>query len=169
MEIRYRKLTSQESGLYRTIRLECLKNAPEYFGSTYDEQIALPKLAFESYIEAQTPDKFTVGAFDEDKLIGICSVSLETRKKTKHIGEIIQMYVKPEYKGNKIGLHLLQTAMQAAFANPDIEQLLLSVVTTNEPANRVYDEAGFKEYGRLKNNFKADGSYMDQRLMVYYR
>jgi RimJ/RimL family protein N-acetyltransferase len=169
MNITYRKLSPEESRKYKAIRLQCLKNFPEYFGSTYEEQITLPKLPFETYIEEQTPDKFTVGAFDREKLIGICSVSLETRKKTRHIGEIIQMYVNSAYKGKKIGLNLLQAAMQEAFSNPEIEQLKLSVVTTNASANRIYDQAGFKEYGHLKNNFKSDGQYFDQRLMVYYR
>ena len=169
MEIHYRKLASDDSALYRAIRLECLEHFPEFFGATYGEQIALPKLAFETYIEEQKPDKFTVGAFDGDALIGICSVDIETRKKTRHIAEIIQMYVKPEYKGNKIGLHLLQTAMQEAFKDPEVQLLKLSVVTTNESAYRIYDQAGFKEYGRLKNNFRSDGEYADQRLMVYYR
>jgi RimJ/RimL family protein N-acetyltransferase len=169
MKIAYRRLGSTEAQLYRTIRLECLRDFPQYFGSTYEEQIGLPKLAFESYIESQDPNNFTIGAFDGEKLLGICSVHLESRAKTKHIGEIIQMYVKPEYKGRKIGLQLIKAVIAEAFANPRVEQLLLNVVTTNIAANRVYEEAGFVEYGKLKHNFKTGDEYADQRMMVLYR
>lgn len=169
MEIITRRLHSHESGKYRAIRLECLKNFPQYFGSTYEEQVLLAKLAWETFIETQDPHRFTVGAFDDEALIGICGVNLETRAKTQHIGEIIQMYVKPEYSGKKLGLKLIQAAIAEAFKNPLVEQLLLNVVTTNISANRVYEEAGFVEYGILKNNFKYDGEYSDQRMMVLFR
>jgi RimJ/RimL family protein N-acetyltransferase len=169
MEITYTKLSPLESGLYRAIRLECLRDFPQNFGSTYEEQVALPKLAWEEFIEQHSPDKFTIGAFDGDTIIGICSVNLETRKKTRHVGEIIQMYVKPEYSGRKIGLQLIETTIAEAFGVPHVEQLVLSVVTTNIPANRVYEKAGFVEYGKLKHHFKTGNEYADQRMMVLYR
>lgn len=168
-EISFRRLLPTDSASYRTIRLECLKNFPQYFGSTYEEQVLLPKLAWETFIETQDPHRFIVGAFEGEALFGICGVNLETRAKTQHIGEIIQMYVKPEYSGKKLGLKLIQAAVAEAFKNPLVEQLLLNVVTTNISANRVYEQAGFVEYGVLKNNFKHNGEYSDQRMMVLFR
>jgi len=169
MEIEFRKLRPEDSQSYRTIRLECLKNFPDNFGATYEEQSVLPKLAWEEFIEQQSPDKFTVGAFDGDALIGICSVNLETRKKTRHMGEIVQMYVKPEYAGQKVGLRLLQAAINKAFEYPHVEQLTLNVLTTNVAANRIYEKAGFTEYGLLKRNFKTESGYMDQRQMILFK
>ena len=168
-EIFFRRLAPPDSVHYRTIRLECLKNFPQYFGTSYQEQIVLPKLAWELYIEAGDPNHFTVGAFDGDAIIGICSFNRDTRGKVRHIGEIVQMYVKPEYTGQKVGLRLIEAMIAEAFSDESVEQLLLNVVTTNVSANRVYEQAGFVEYGRLKNNFKFNGTYADQRMMVLFR
>ena len=168
-KITFRKLLSADSQSYRAIRLECLKNFPQYFGTSYDEQIILPKLAYELYIESGDSNHFTVGAFDGDALIGICSFNRDGRGKVKHIGEIVQMYVKPEYAGQKVGLRLIEAMIAEAFSDESVEQLLLNVVTTNVSANRVYEQAGFVEYGRLKNNFKYNGTYADQRMMVLFR
>ncbi len=168
-KITFRKLLPTDSPAYRAIRLECLKNFPQYFGTSYDEQIVLPKLAWEAFIESGDPNHFTVGAFDGDSLIGICSFNRDGRGKAKHIGEIVQMYVKPEYAGKKVGMRLIQTMIAEAFSDEGVEQLLLNVVTTNISANRVYEEAGFVEYGVLKNNFKHNGEYSDQRMMVLFR
>jgi RimJ/RimL family protein N-acetyltransferase len=169
MSIHYRKLLPKDAKEYRKIRLECLEKYPYNFGSTFQEERNRPKLAFEEYIEQQANGKFFTGAFNDDELIGICGFSQEPRPKTRHIGTIIQMYVREEYGGKGIGLELLKMAIQEGFKIPEIEQLLLGVVATNTSANRIYEQAGFQQYGLLKNYFKAGNAYSDQRLMVLYR
>lgn len=169
MPTHYRKLTPSDTQAYRAIRLECLKNFPNNFSSTFEDESAKPKLAFENYIKEQGTDKFMMGAFDGEKLMGICGFFQEQQNKTRHIGSIIQMYVQASYAGRGIGLALLQATMEEAFKNPEIEQLMLGVITTNKSANRIYEKAGFKEYGIYKKQFKAGTDYADQRLMVLYR
>jgi RimJ/RimL family protein N-acetyltransferase len=169
MSIHYRKLLPTDAKEYRKIRLECLEKYQENFGSTFQEERTRPKLAFEEYIEQQTNGKFFTGAFNDDELIGICGFSQEQKPKTRHIGTIIQMYVRTDYSGKGIGLELLNTVIEEAFKIPEIEQLLLGVVAINTSANRIYEQAGFQQYGLLKNYFKAGNAYSDQRLMVLYR
>lgn len=167
MEIVYRKLTPPESGEYRKIRLESLQNAPDNFGSTYESESKKAKLAFEQNIEEQPEGKFIIGAFADGKLIGICGFSRESSPKQLHWGYIIQMYVKPQYRGKKIGKGLLDKTMAEAFKVPGIEQLILGVITNNHNAVKVYERAGFTEYGLLKNCFKSGDKYFDERFMVY--
>jgi RimJ/RimL family protein N-acetyltransferase len=169
MEISFRKLLPHESQIYREIRLECLKNFPDWFGSTYDEQILLPKLAGEITIEEAKPEKFILGAFADKSLIGICGFTKETRKKTRHRAEITQVYLKPDFQSKKIGQQMILAMVTEAFANPEVEQLELGVETNNHPAIRVYEKAGFERFGHIKNYFKNAGKYFDEYLMVLYR
>ena len=169
MNIQYRKLTPADVKQYRDVRLEALKSYPQNFGSSYEEESALPKLGFEIYIEQGTAGNFIVGAFDDEKLIGICGFAQEVKKKVRHRGLIIQMYVKPAYQGKKVGLQLLKAAIDEAFKLPELEQIVLGVMTTNLSAAKIYQQAGFKEFGIHPRFSKVDGIYMDERLMVLFR
>ena len=72
MEIVYRKLQKKDALEYRKIRLESIKAHPKNFGSSFEEQDKLPKLMFEKHLENPTDNRFVMGAFDRDELIGIC-------------------------------------------------------------------------------------------------
>jgi ribosomal protein S18 acetylase RimI-like enzyme len=145
MNISYRRLTPLDSKIYRETRLESLKLYPDNFGSNYEEQKALPKLAFEQFIEQQVPDKFIVGAFAQEKLVGLCGFFSDFDKIKMKQGQIIQMYVKPEFQGNKIGLNLLRATIGEAFKLPHITTIILEVKTENEHATQLYEKAGFEK------------------------
>jgi len=155
--------------LYRELRLECLKIFPENFGSVFEVEVAKPKLYFENHIEEQPIGKFMIGAFDGEKLIGVCGFVQETGLKEKHKGSAIQMNVLPQYHGKGVGLGLLQTVVDEAFKIPEVEQVLLAVVNTNIAAIKTYEKAGFKEYGLLPKSLKLDDKYLDERLMILFR
>jgi len=169
MSISYRRLNREDSKEYWKIRLECLERHPDNFGTGFEEEKQNPKLDFKCYTMQNTPGKFIFGAFDEESLIGICVFSQESRRKTRHIGTINQMYVKAEYQGKGIGIELLNKVIGEAFMIPEIEQLVLSVVASNKSANTLYENAGFIQYGLQKNYFKDENRYFDQRFMIKYR
>jgi len=154
---------------YREVRLEALKLFPEYFGSSFEMEAAKPKLAFEINIETRNDKAFIVGAFDEEKLVGICGFVQELSPKTQHRGLIIQMYVQPAYQGKKLGLQLIQATMAEAFKIPQVEQIALGVMTTNISAIKTYERAGFKEFGIHPGYSKIGHRYFDEKLMVVFR
>lgn len=47
-------LEPQDSSAYRDVRLEALKEYPEFFGSGYKQQLTLEKLYFERLIEEKS-------------------------------------------------------------------------------------------------------------------
>jgi ribosomal protein S18 acetylase RimI-like enzyme len=110
-----------------------------------------------------------MGAFSNDRLVGICGFIQEKREKTKHIGEISGMYVKTEFGGQKIGEKLLNTTVLTAFDNSILEQIILVVTDKNQVAKNLYKKYGFVEYGRLKSYFKDNGKYETQVFMTYVR
>ncbi len=145
--ITYRRLSTVDAPQYRAIRLEALKAHPDKFGSDYEQQRRLPKLKFEQILEDAGQDSFMIGAFAEDELIGICGFldffpgNPYNLEKT---GVVIQMYVRAEYSGRKIGLTLINKTIEEAFKLPQIDQIYLEVVEGNISAIRIYQQAGFQ-------------------------
>ena len=169
MDIVVRKLHPHESTIYREIRLACLKNVPEFFGSTYEEEILNPKFMFETYIENGSADHVMFGAFDDERLIGITGFNRMARKRASHRGELVQVYVDSSYRGQNIGEKLLRHALDYAFTLDGIEQVQLSVIASNKTAIRLYEKLGFKTFGVQSNYFKVGETYMDQRFMQVFK
>lgn len=169
MEIAYRKLQPEDAGRYRALRLDCLKRFPEAFGSTYDEEAMLPKLRFEALIEECASDSFMVGAFSDGILIGIAGFRRAERRKARHRGEIVQMYVDPIYRGQRIGESLLRMVIAMAFTLKGIEQVELGVVSNNVSAIALYEKIGFQICGIQKNYFKEGTKYWNQQFMQFSR
>ena len=85
MDIEYRRLLPTESLIYRYIRLECLKDFPEAFGTKYENAILQEKTGFQLSIENSDELKFVVGAFDDKIIIGICAF-----ERNNMLGNIVQ-------------------------------------------------------------------------------
>ncbi len=167
--ILYRKVEINEIEQYHKIRLDCLKNYPENFGTLYEEEHKSANFKFDKIITHQSTTDFLMGAFLNERLVGICGFIQEKREKTKHIGEISGMYVMTEFSGQKIGAKLLNATILTAFNNFALEQIILAVADKNQTAQNLYKKFGFVEYGRLKNYFKENGQYETQIFMTLVR
>lgn len=165
-KIIFRKVNPNEIELYHIIRLECLKNHPENFGTLYEEELCSSSFKFDKIIAQIDSTDFLMGAFIDKTLIGTCGFIQEKRIKTKHAGELSQMYISTEYRGYKIAAGLLQATIKTAFQNPFLEQIILAVSDRNEAAKNLYNKNNFKEYGRLNNYFKYSNEYETQVFMV---
>ncbi|WP_407481086.1 GNAT family N-acetyltransferase [Elizabethkingia meningoseptica] len=137
MPLEYRKLKPYESRIYREIRLESLKKFPEAFEADYQDALRTEKLRFEIDIENQETDRFIIGAFYGNELIGICGFVKDEGGR----GNIFQMYVKEEYQGRNIGMELLRAVINDA----DTKEIILEVKPDNLSAFHLYQKAGFKE------------------------
>ena len=169
MDITIRKLQPHESSSYREVRLSCLKNVPQFFGSTYEEEVLNPKFAFETYIENDSLDHVMFGAFDDRRLIGITGFNRMARQRASHRGEIVQVYVESSYRGQNIGEKLIRRVLEHAFTLEGIEQVQLSVIASNKTAIKLYEKLGFKTFGIQPKYFKVGDSYMDQQFMQLFK
>jgi len=147
------------------VRLECLQNFPDSFGTLYEDEVGKPKLYFEELIEQDTPDVFFFGAFAGDDLIGIAGFVRGSRTKTRHRGELVAMYVNPDFHGRWVGENLVRALAKVAFQIEGIEQVHLTVVADNAAAVKLYERIGFETFGVQENYFKAGGKYWNQRFM----
>lgn len=169
MPIIIRKLQPHESSIYREIRLSCMKNASDYFGSTYEEEILNPKLKFETFIENDSQTHFMFGAFERDKLIGITGFHRMERQRDRHRGEVVQVYVDANYRGQNVGEKLIRSVLKNAFALEGIEQVQLSVIAGNEKAIKLYEKIGFRTFSIQQNYFKIGDGYKDQQFMQLFK
>jgi RimJ/RimL family protein N-acetyltransferase len=168
-DVAIRRLESGEEGLYRAMRLQSLQRHARLFGSTYAETAAEPLLPFERFIAASDEDNPMFGAFTRGELGGICGLQRETRERTRHRAELVHMYVAPWLQGQGVGSQLVATAVGYGLDRLGLQQIVLGVMTENEPAVRLYRRAGFREYGRLERFFRADAGCSGKLFMVYER
>jgi RimJ/RimL family protein N-acetyltransferase len=146
-----------------------LKNVPQYFGSTYEEEILNPKFMFETFIENDSPDHVMFGAFDDKRLIGITGFNRMARQRAMHRGEVVQVYVDSKYRGQNIGEKLIRRVLDYAFNLEGVEQVQLSVIANNQTAINLYEKIGFRTFGVQPRYFKAGDTYMDQQFMQLFK
>ncbi len=146
MEVRCKVLKSGDSLQYRAVRLESLRLHPECFGSGYEAQSKMPKLYFEGLIENNSQESVMIGAFSGDKLIGLCGLTPNGESSL----EIIQMFVFSDYRGNGVGLKLLNEAKSILSRRPE-SNLKLTVFSDNVAAIKSYEKSGFTRVSSIEN------------------
>ena len=136
----------EHSGAYREVRLESLKNHPEAFETTYEKALKQETFFFEKPIIEQDERKFVMGAFYDGVLIGICAFVDDNLYELDQTGSLVQMYVKREYAGNKIGEKLLLQTEFEALKLPNLSKVMLEVNKNNNRAICVYQNCGYKQF-----------------------
>ncbi|KAB2488376.1 GNAT family N-acetyltransferase [Priestia endophytica] len=165
MQIRI--LNSLDALEYRDIRLDALKKHPESFGSSYEEEKDLSINDFKDKLSSSM--SFTFGVFThQNKLIGIVTLQREHRIKLRHRANIVGMYVSPLSRKTGIGRKLIAACIEKATSLEEIEQVYLSVVTTNMTAKNLYLSFGFKSFSLEKRALKLNYTYIDEEHMVLF-
>ncbi|WP_397536482.1 GNAT family N-acetyltransferase [Rummeliibacillus pycnus] len=162
-----RLLKESDARAYRELRLEALQDSPEAFAITYEDELKKPLEDYRSRLSRR--DFWTFGAFDNEKLVGVVTLIREQGRKLQHRSSIVAMYVTSEGRRKRIGRSLMQSAIHHAKQTKGIEQIYLSVVTTNTAAIGLYLSLGFEMYGTEKRAMKfGDSTYWDEYHMVLY-
>ena len=163
MEIR--KLTGEDSEAYWELRLEALQQDPEAFATTYEDAISRvdPFKRVAENLNAESSSTF--GAFIDEELVGMMTLSSEGAIKLRHRVNLFAVYVTPKVRGQKVGMKLLQKIIDFAKQLPYVEKINLTVVETNVPAIRLYEKAGFQKFGLEKHAMKTGNTYVDEIYM----
>ncbi len=162
LECEIRLLRPEEAKSYRAIRLEALKQSPEAFGSMFEVEAVRPLGFFAERLRGNA----LFGAWRDGSLIGIAGFRREAGPKHCHKGVLWGVYVTQAGRGTGISRRLIERVLE--HAQGEVELIELSVVSTNEPARRLYANLGFTEYGLEKHALKHEGVYYDKTLMVKF-
>lgn len=165
-----RNFIEEDAHNYWELRLRALKECPEAFGASYEEEKDKPIAAVRQRLKENSEavdSQFILGCFDDSKqLVGMVGLFREYRDKLRHKAMIWGMYVVPEARSKGIGMALLSEAINKARDMQGLEQVSLGVVVTNGEARKLYRKCGFEVYGLEKNALKLYDRYLDEELMV---
>ncbi|MEB2280564.1 GNAT family N-acetyltransferase [Lysinibacillus xylanilyticus] len=161
-----RLLIAADAEAYRNLRLEALQNNPEAFGSSFEKEKDNPIELFAGRFESQ--GSYTIGVFDQEQLVGVATLVQESKLKLKHKASIFAVYVSPKKRGLGIGKRLMVEAINKAREIKGVEQLHLTVVSTNASAKGLYSSLGFEVFGTEKRALKIDQQYFDEDYMALY-
>ncbi len=162
-----RRLTPADALAHRTMRLRGLRDHPDAFTSSADAEAAKPVSATEARLAADSAD-VVYGAFVEGALAGVVGIARETRTKNRHKAVVFGMYVAPEYRRRGGARALIRHLVAAAKDDPGLEQLVLTVTHSNEPARFLYESEGFRSFGIEPRAIRVGDSYYDKNHMVRF-
>jgi RimJ/RimL family protein N-acetyltransferase len=123
-----------------------LKEAPYAFGSTYDSALERSDESWRAQVDrsALGSDRATFIAFSDDIPIGVAALYRD--EENDDIGELLQVWVHPEFRGTTVIWDLLDEIFQWAAEN-NFHKVIAGVEQGNTRALKFYAKYGFSEMG----------------------
>lgn len=139
-------LTPEDWALYKSVRLESLKDSPDSFGAIYEQESALSDSDWQARLDlnARGLVAFPLVAEQGGRAVGLAwGVIHAPEVETAHI---YQMWVSPAARGKGIAKALLGEIKTWAI-DKECDCLALDVTTSNEAAVCLYRSSGFMAMG----------------------
>jgi ribosomal protein S18 acetylase RimI-like enzyme len=163
--ITLRQLNKDDAFNFRHIRLLGLRESPTAFGASFAQEENMSVGDFAQRLDGG-PDRWVIGAFDEDQLVGVVGFYREGSDKTRHKGGIWGMFVSPQSRRKGVGRALFEDALRRIDETPGLRSVRLSVVTSNKSALRLYEKLGFIRFGEEHEALYVDGAFHSEYHMV---
>lgn len=161
--VQIRVLTPADASDYRALRLRMLREHPDAFTSSYEEESQHPLPVTEARLAS--PRVTFWGAFIDGTLRGMVGLDREARAKNRHKATVVGMYVAPEAAGLGLGRALLQALVAQARAEP-LTLLVLTVTEGNAKPQRLYEDCGFRSFGIEPKAIQVAGTYFAKNHMA---
>ena len=131
-----------------------------------------PLSGTEAFLENLGPNSHQMVAVTEaegkEKVIGVASLDVGSRPRTRHRGTIGIM-VHKKYHGMGVGTALMETLLDIADNWLMLVRVDLGVFTENTRAIAFYERLGFTAEGVCRKAAIRDGEYADELIMVRFR
>ena len=166
------ELGPRDAASFRAVRLQALSEAPEAFGTSVFEERKKTVRTYQRELGQgkKYPGEFLLGVFSEDaspELLAVLGFYRHQKAKTMHKGLFWGMFVAESARRRGLGRWLLAEALERVRLISAVEVLQISVVTSNEPAIKLYESFGFETYGREDKAFKLGNCYHDVFHLSY--
>ena len=142
--VEVRQLEASDWALYKEIRLRALQDSPDSFCASFDNEAAFTDEHWQERLGTDG-SAYLIAELDGNVIGLVCGVLPSTNDA---YGNIYQMWVDPEFRGNGVGKVLLARIIHWAM-NGKAPGLELGVTTINEEAVSLYELAGFTTVGEL--------------------
>jgi len=140
-----RRATDEDVGLFKEIRLKSLCDSPDAYCSTFEGAIARDDASWREQLTSTTSGALrnTQFAFDSNTCVGIAALYRENDARS---GELVMMWVEPDYRGSNAATLLVQSLLDWA-KTVGIESVELGVTDGNSRAIQFYENCGFQPTG----------------------
>lgn len=160
-----RRLQLNDAAVYRVFRLRGLREHPDAFTSSFEEEDLRPLADTERRLAAISTEKLW-GAFINGEMAGMVGLSHETGAKNRHKARLVGMYVADEFTGRGLGRALVDAVLQEARAGA-VKLVVLTVTDSNQAACALYSRAGFTSFGIEPDAIRVDGiSFGKQHMFL---
>ena len=160
-----RVLTQEDVSEWIRLRLEALEVDAKAFSASLDEYRLLSLDDVKTRLWS-VPDAFVVGAFDDGKMLGMAGFYRDRGPKVRHKGRVWGVYVSSSRRGRGLGRQMMNALLERAAAIPGIEQVLLSVTSSQTAALALYRSLGFQIFGTEPRALNAKGEFIDEHYLV---
>jgi RimJ/RimL family protein N-acetyltransferase len=157
-----RRLDASDAAAYRRIRLDALRWHPEAFGSSYEEEA---EYALDDFRRHLAPPGCVFGVGAGDRLVGIAGLYVQTRRKHRHKGTVVGVYVEAGHRRGGTAQRLVEAVIEQA-RQQELRLLQLTVTVGNDSARRLYSRLGFQSFGIERRALLVEGVFYDEELMV---
>jgi RimJ/RimL family protein N-acetyltransferase len=160
-----RTLAAADAEAYLELRRLALLDAPEAFEASPEDDLVATVEAFREQLR-RGPDSVVIGAFRE-RLVGMVGLYRDRHRKSAHKLHLWGMYVAPEQRRGGIAAKLLASALEHARTVPGVEWVQLSVSAAAPAARRLYERAGFREWGSEPDALRVGGeTFVEHHLAL---
>lgn len=150
-----RKISVKRFEEYKNLRLNALKNHPESFSASYEEEANYSDEVFKERLS--NPEHMTLGAFVDNQLVGMVKLVTYGRRKVKENGMIVSLFVLPEYRKQGIANKLIHRIIEKA-KEKKVKNLFAHVTSTNYIAVNMFTRHKFVRYETHHERIIVDGN-----------